>query len=343
MRITRVVAALAVASLPAVASSEGFSTYRAFDQWDRSSPNQRGADMNQRDQVVGSAQGLLNGESVERGFRWTPGTGRIDWVQDFPGGDQSTRLVAVNDRGAAVGIGTIEVGGNRYVRRPLMLLPNGRRLALAHPGEPSQHSVPVDVNNAHIAIGFVGDWEHQPSYAIRWNTDGSVERLDVPAWVQHINDRGDIAGYWTNGMSYVREANGTLHTFPIANVAHLGEDGTVAGRDGDQAVLWTPEGGLERLPLPPIKPMAECAAASVNRHGQVVGTCYTQSESRAVIWQRINGEWAIGDLARLVKDDAIVLSAETWAWKINDAGHILIDGAGRGEMLHPMILVPTSQ
>jgi hypothetical protein len=98
---------------------------------------------------------------------------------------------------------------------------------------------------------------------------------------------------------------------------------------------------LERLPLPPNKPMAGCYAASVNRHGQVVGTCTTETESRAVIWQRIGGEWAIGDLARLVKDDAIVLSAETWATKINDAGHILLDGAGRSEMLHPMILIPT--
>jgi hypothetical protein len=341
MRMTCIAAALAATLLaPAVASSEGFSTYRAFDRWDRSSPIQYGEDMNERDQVVGSIWEALDGESVDRGFRWTPGTKRVELVQDFPSGAWATRLTAINDRGTAVGTGTIEVDGNAFIRRPLMLLPNGRRVALAHLGEPSQHSVAVDVNNANVAIGFVGDLEYYASYAVRWNPDGSVERLDVPAEVRRINDRGDIAGYWFNGKSYLREADGTLHTFSMTNLAHLGEDGTVAGRDGDGAVLWTLQGGLERLPMPPTKPMAGCYAASVNRHGQVVGTCTTETESRAVIWQRIGGEWAIGDLARLVKDDAIVLSAETWATKINDAGHILLDGAGRGEMLHPMILIP---
>jgi hypothetical protein len=211
---------------------------------------------------------------------------------------------------------------------------------MAHLGEPSQHSVAVDVNNADVAIGFVGDLEYYASYAVSWNPDGSVERLDVPAEVQRINDRGDIAGYWFNGMSYLREADGTFHTFSMTNLAHLGEDGTVAGTDRNQAVLWTSQGGLERLPLLPNKPRAGCYATSVNRHGQVVGACTTETESRAVIWQRIGGEWAIGDLARFVKDDAIVSSADTWATKINDAGHILLDGAGRGEILHPMILIP---
>ena len=37
---------------PAVPLSAGFSTYRAFDRWDHTSPIQRGEDMNQRDQAV---------------------------------------------------------------------------------------------------------------------------------------------------------------------------------------------------------------------------------------------------------------------------------------------------
>lgn len=345
MRTTCIAAAALAAALapPAFASPEGFSTYRAFDRWERSGPIQRGEDMNQRDQVVGSARGSLNGDFVERGFRWTPGTGKIDWVQDFPGGHDATRLVAVNDRGTAVGTGTVAVNGNNYIRRPLMLLPSGRRVALAHLGEPSQVSIPVDINNANVVIGYVGDLEYQPSYAIRWNADGSGERLDVPAAIKRINDRGDIAGYWFNGKSYLLEANGTVHTFPMSHLEYLGEDGTVAGRDGEHAVIRHPDGSFERLPLPPIKPMADCIAASINRHGQVVGTCTTETESRAVIWQRIGGEWAIGDLARLVKDNALVLTAEAWGIKINDAGHILIDGAGQGESLHPMILVPTGE
>lgn len=340
MRVTYIAAALVATLLaPAVASSEGFSTYRAFDRWDSSSPLQDGEDMNERDQVVGSIGVVIDRRSVDRGFRWTPGTQKVEMAKDFPGGARATWLTAINDRGTAVGTGTIIVDGNPFIRRPLMLLPNGRRVSMAHLGEPSEHSVAVDVNNAGVAIGFVGRLEYLASYAVRWNPDGSVERLDVPPEVRRINDRGDIAGYWFNGQSYLREADGTFHTFSMFSLSHLGEDGTVAGANESRAVLWTPQGGLEYLPSLPTRPGAGCYARSVNRHGQVVGTCNTEINSWAVIWQRIGGEWAIEDLARLVKDDAI--AGYAWATKINDAGHILVGAAGAGEVLHPIILIPT--
>jgi hypothetical protein len=72
--------------------------------------------MNQHDQVVCPAQGSLNGDFVERGFRWTRGTGKIDWVQDFPGGDDATRL------GSAYFAARISSAMNAYCRALMALM-----------------------------------------------------------------------------------------------------------------------------------------------------------------------------------------------------------------------------
>ncbi|WP_374675340.1 hypothetical protein [Ideonella sp.] len=332
------------AAAPAAASGANPPDYRVLHLLDDPAWLPTAYAMNERDQVVGMAYAA--DFSTITGFRWTPARERMDRVSDFPsGGDDGVELVAVNRQGLAVGHGTVNVGDHRGVLRALKMLPNGRRVALPHPGGAGQSSRAVAVNDDGVIIGHLYDdpWS-KPVHAVRWTPDGQVERLDMPADVLRINRRGDIAGVLNaprKQYAFVQQPDGTRHRFDMVDVRQLRDDGTavgsaVAAGQGLHAALWTLAGGVELLPRPTHLPHFSCWANGMNSQRQVVGECADDvKESRAVLWHEVNGQWTLVDLTWQVRGGLLTHGGRSAALHITDAGHILVDTyvQGRGDTI----------
>lgn len=341
MRATRLPTMVSLAALtgmllatPASRAAEGGPPYRVLHELNDPAWLPSAHAMNERDQVVGMAYAADFSTTV--GFRWTPVRDRMDRVTDFPsGGDDGVQLVAVNRQGLAVGHGTVDAGGLRGVQRALAMRPNGRRLALAHPGSAVQSSRAVAVNDAGVAIGQLFDEVYLPPVqAVRWNADGSVELLDLPPEVLRINNHGDIAGVVNTlkeHYAFIQQADGTQHRFALGDVAALTDEGTAVGfamanaRD-KHAALWSFARGLELLPRPAHLPNFSCWANGMNRQRQVVGVCADDvKESRAILWHEVNGQWELVDLSTQVRGGLLTQGGRAEALHITDAGHILVD------------------
>lgn len=277
-----------------------------------------------------------------RGFVWMPRRG-VRIVSDFETGWEDAHLAQVNDHGVAVGYGTVQVGTDMGVHRAMLMPAKGSRVALAHLGTPEQSSDAVAINNGGVVIGHVGFTGNYALFNVRWNPDGTAERLDLPPYtaVRAINAQGAIA-YTSFGddTSYLLEPSGTRHAFQMPAVTGLNDNGNVVGWDNRGGLVWSAERGLERLPGPPDRPKAVCTTSGINNQDQVVGECSKEtSRLRAVIWQRIDGVWQIASLPQLVRHGALRKDRYSWTYGINDAGHILLQGV-TSDSGGAMILVP---
>lgn len=321
----------------AQAAVDGFPLYRTIDPTPDPRSNPHVLDMNAKDQIVGHEIGA-NDTKVAVGFRWSS-PDKVDVVRDFRSGYWATELVAISDDGTAVGHGYMSAAGDRFMKRALLMRPNGVRVALPHPGSPNEHSEAIDVSAAG-AVGRVTSSDGWHLYSVRWFADGSWERIDLPGEVVAINDRGDIVSDYDHETSRMLTASGERHVIPFSQVLTLNDGGVVAGRinapSARGGAIWSVEGGLEVLPRPTQLPQASCYAQSVNKRGQVVGHCDpTLGDSRALTWLKIDGVWQIADLAWQVPDGT--LDPKRWhnALRINDRGHILVDGAVGVKILVP--------
>jgi hypothetical protein len=272
------------------------------------------------------------------GYRWSP-PDQVDKVRDFRSGWDNVDLVAISDSGTAVGYGFVKSQRNRFVKRALLMRPNGERVALRHLGGPEDDSEAVDVSDAG-AVGLVKSDHGELLYSVRWLPDGTVERLDLPGEVEAINARGDIVSRLDENYSYLATASGEHFHVPLPSISTLNDQGVVAGRTGSRLrhapAIWSVERGLEVLPTPPQLPNADCRAEGVNRHLQVVGTCQPQHDNgRALMWLHIDGAWQMADLSWQVRDHSLVPWGTNWVVGINDAGRILVHGYFGPTMLIP--------
>ena len=171
----------------------------------------------------------------------------------------SSRALAVNSRGHAVGVST---PGDAAASRPVFFA-EGRVIDLGvPPGYTGGEAVAV--NERGQAAGHV----FGPAVASRaafWDQGGRVVLLDVPPGARFsvargINDAGDVVG-----------------TFTPAPGAPT----------GDQAAFWR-GGALTVLPALPRQPDASgvpsVSASDVNNRGQVVGGSSSAGGDRAVRW-----------------------------------------------------------
>jgi hypothetical protein len=325
---------LAIGALPALAAVDGFPLYWGHKLFPKQERLERAWDMNAKDQVVGEMSSRKGGYD---GFRWSP-PGHVDKVRDFRSGYDNVNLVAISDSGTAVGYGFVKSQRNRFVKRALLMRPNGERVALRHLGGPEEDSEAVDVSDAG-AVGFVSV-NGELLYSVRWLADGTVERLELPDRVTAINARGDIVSRLDENYSYMVTATGEAFRVPLPFVTTLNDQGVVAGRTGSELrhapAIWSVERGLEVLPTPPQLPNASCYAEGVNRHLQVVGTCQPQHDNgRALMWLHIDGAWQMADLSWQTRDHSLVPWGTNWVVGINDAGRILVQGYFGPTMLIP--------
>ncbi|WP_374675341.1 hypothetical protein [Ideonella sp.] len=347
MRPTRLATlSVLVGSLAAAQAQPSPPEYRVRHRLDGGEWTHLPEVMNERHQVVGE----YRGPTPSVGFRWSAEKDRIDYTPHPADGDGSVLLRAINRAGLAVGDAGVIVDGAMRVRA-VMLTPNGQRVQLPHPGSPEQSSRAVSVNDAGVIIGQLSDGLYRrSSRAVRWNPDGSVELLDIPPEVQHINNRGDIAGQVTtptDRTAFLQQADGTLHHFALRSVKRLLDDGTVAGytmanRHKEHAAVWTPEGGVQLLPRPLNRPATSCWANGMNSQWQVVGECFSaQDGTHAILWQRVGGEWQLVDLSWHVQGGWLARhQGGTAALHITEAGTILGYSWVAGQGFVTMILEP---
>jgi probable HAF family extracellular repeat protein len=151
-----------------------------------------------------------------------------------------------------------------------------------------------DINDAGVAVG---QCEH--GTACVWSEKGGVVDLE-PLLLQAgymgsshayaINNRGDILLRATRpeGIRYLLlRANGQIREFASGEPLAINSHGVVSGQawiDGRMhAVVWTPDGRMIELGLPP--GWRHSGGAAINDRGDVVGWAGDQlAESRAFVW-----------------------------------------------------------
>jgi hypothetical protein len=329
---------------------DGFSRYRAYFQLRAPGHGTYTAtDMNEHLQVVGAVLRSYNHQPIQNvAARWSAPRG-LEIFDNFEDSVPQSYLYAINNHGLAVGGRSWRNNYGSYVQRPVALLPEGKYVTLDHPGTMEESSVAVDVNDEGAAIGYTSNERGGKLHAVRWNSDGTAEILpDAGPDVRSINSRGDIVGVLGNELSYLRESSGNTHFINIRAVWGS-ESNVVVGTIGyprAEPVLWSPERGIEALPRPSTK--MSCYPMHVNRHLQIVGSCsflrpFTADENGAVIWQRIGGEWRWAKLGNLIDRGNLTYERESIAYRITDAGHILVQGSPKSDPMtrdKTMILVP---
>ncbi len=106
------------------------------------------------------------------------------------------------------------------------------------------------------------------------------------------------------------------------NAAGVNSTGMVVGQADDangNVLAYAFENGVTTA-LPLLAGFTSAGANSVNSSGVIVGYCTPDvGPSRAVKWEKVNGEWTVTDLGTLEAGNAGL----GWATRINDAGDIV--------------------
>jgi probable HAF family extracellular repeat protein len=252
-----------------------------------------------------------------------------------PPGDVALAILAINDRGVAVGSAAAEEGGGTaptvYRDGAAAHLPgiaegvayaindNGRIVGSASGLGPflfvdgkavslgAEGGNAYAVNNADQVVGLVSD------KAVLWTAGAATDLEALPgdgySWASDINDRGEVVG--SSGASSVTDG---------------------------QAFLYTPSAGMTALGRLDAAD-AYSIALSINNCGHVVGTSGTNADLYATNGLRafLFADGRMLDLNDLIPaSTGVVLTA---AASINDNEQI----AGRGvvdEQLHAILLTP---
>jgi len=159
-----------------------------------------------------------------------------------------------------------------------------------------------------------------------------------------LNDRGDVAGYWSDESTYHpfrRSASGTFTDFvydePSSHTiapAVINNGGHVAGL----VTVWTTPrdyipfistsgSGTTPLPYPDQLNNYNASIRDINDHDVIVGYYYkadTPLETLALRWKNQNGSWVVEELIELLVDNHDFILDRAVA--VNDAGYIICTG-----------------
>ncbi|MDO8589219.1 MAG: hypothetical protein Q7T82_19505 [Armatimonadota bacterium] len=274
--------------------------------------------MNNRGQVVGAT---FIGGGTTRAFMWSRESGYMEL--GLPEGADSSFAHGINDSGQVVGMAT-----------------------WWDPGIwPEQVSQATDYGTGAFPIpirpSIIRPW--------RWSAEAGMSVLGpqdmLEGWAMDINDRGEIAGFFTpNESPTVRHAatwtfDGELTVLstppgvlPRAMAYSIGKLGQVAGACYDDrghagAVFWDRDG----VPLQ-IGPFPGTAArpCDMNDKGEVIGSWENTESEYSFLWDRRRGATTL-----LLPD-----GAPGTAYTINDFG--LIGGSNHGGW-QPCVWIPCSR
>jgi uncharacterized membrane protein len=237
---------------------------------------------------AGAVVGQVDTTSGPRPALWQPdGTlvelGMPDWRPY-----SYARAHAINDAGTVIGAASLtardENGVWRTYNDPFLWTAEGGFRKLAHLGDNPAQTVPIAINNHGYVAGqsLSGNAPHM----VLWHRDGTVEDLGV-----------------LPGMS--------------SSHANAINDGTVVGASGDDAVVWTREDGLRRLPDYGF----DGEAIKVTADGWILGSAQVDPESSTpVVW---DPQGRIYDVAEMVDWEVMF---PTDAMAINDAHQVVVYG-----------------
>lgn len=134
----------------------------------------------------GTAVGMLYSNSQRQiAVRW-------DRSGRFTPLSEEAQVLAISDRGGSI-VGRLYAGGSqRWDYR------HGRVVDLPAPADGASGSA-VDVNDHVVAVGYYFRTSDSATVAVRWNREGRPTELPTPAdhlraWVQAVNNRGDVVG-----------------------------------------------------------------------------------------------------------------------------------------------------
>jgi Cu/Zn superoxide dismutase len=215
--------------------------------------------------------------------------------QNFPGSVQ-TQVTGLNNNGVTVGFYSGMNTANMMNDNSGFYAVNGQGFHTADFPAQSPAAPPVDqllgVNDNDVAVGFYTDAKgnnHGYEYNI---TDHAYSRVLDPAdqgaslTAAAINDRGDVAGFYTSGkgatMAFLKTAGGQFTTlaYPGASATNAfgvnGSDmvvGAYTDGSGNSATThgftWTAQGGFARVDDP--QGPGATTINGVNNHGDLVG------------------------------------------------------------------------
>ncbi len=280
---------------------------------DVGSPASAGSGMNQHGWVAGSTMGYFGGLSVARtrATLWTPEGARELGVLGQGHSSQHSWAVDVNDAGIVAGYttGVTATGACCTAMTAFVWTENDGMVALPRLAE-GKASSGHGINQAGHVAGVAQD-ASGVQHAVVWKGVGQAP-VDLGtlggAWAQAIalNDAGQVVGsvaggptpgafLWTEGSGV--QLLGTLGG-DWAQALAVNEGGHVVGfstlpDDSQHPFLWTPQGGMRDLGLPP--GAAHAQARDINEAGHIAVTAtlpddgYGIIPTRAYLW--VEGEW----------------------------------------------------
>lgn len=202
-----------------------------------------------------------------------------------------------------------------------------------------------------VAVGATG-WTATDTRVARWNADGSLTDLGLPAGAQYafasaINSSGVIAGAAQIGGSQVafRYFNDQYQLLPLpgssssSSVNWINSVGVVVG--SANGAWWSDGSTSSYLPLVP-GVTANRAANGINDRGVIVGTAVTGTQGNVpvgTIWFGTNSAgWKLNDLIDQ-STSAGYLVREAYA--INNSGQIAVQAITPAGAYVAALLTPT--
>src|SRR5882672_8226988 len=281
--------------------------------------NTNGFSMNASGQVVGAAPVPGGGW---RNFLWSRQGGMADITVQT-----EFSIKSVNAGGFIAGTALVPAGYHAAV-----LSPGGALQDLGTLGGVASHA--TTINDQGQVAGCSETPNSKPVYeeAFVWSTSSGMqdlgpgtETLGCPTDTV-IGNLGQVVGILPNNDVFLWTADQGVQDLGFPGVPTAINDANAmvgAGRFGGvaNAFLWTPSGGEQELP--PLPGYVYSYSASINNHGQVVGTLATQPGTiRSFIWTQATGMH--------------LLPATNAGWQavaINDAGQILLGRGGTATRL----------
>jgi hypothetical protein len=224
-----------------------------------------------------------------KGYQLEPN--RVRYInENFPGSVQ-TQVTGLNNTGVTVGFWS-SMNNASMVNDNHGFVDVGGRFRTADFPTGSPAAPPVDqllgVNDRDVAVGFYTDANgnnHGYEYNIVTNRYSSVSYQDASLTAAAINDRGDVAGFYSAGGNtdgFIKFGNRTFISLAVSGASStmaLGVNnsdevvGTYTVGSGDSAVMhgftWTPQHGFRTVDDP--HGIGTTTINGVNDFGQLVG------------------------------------------------------------------------
>jgi probable HAF family extracellular repeat protein len=286
---------LGVAAAPALADGQGQPTTYKFETLDNASDPTFNQLLGINDHgVIAGYFGSGVQDHPNKGYLLFAPYGQRNYLnENFPGSVQ-TQVTGLNNRGVTVGFWSSMNNADLVNDNHGFVDDRGHFRNADDPNAGSPGALTVDqllgVNDNDVAVGFYTDAQgnnHGYEYNIRWNRYSSVVDPNAPGTplsAAAINDRGDVAGIYTNPVTgatdgFVLSRHGQFTDLAVpgaasTNALGINNLGEVVGVWTDAAMnthgfTWTREGGFQTVDEP--QGQGTTTINGVNDEGQVVG------------------------------------------------------------------------